>query len=157
MRRLLRHKKIKPYLSLIFTGIFAFHFLLLHGGLSGFVICIGNDGHVAVERSIDDVACSDTKISSLLEITAEHTENCCVLDANHCGDCRDISLTFDCQDEQVRLPQDQVDTQPARSYITPQSLHDIGAIEACHQYPAKSTHTSYHLSLASIRSTVLLI
>lgn len=157
MRKFLQHKKTRRNLSLFFIGTFAFHFLLLHGELSGYVLCIGSDGHVAVERSVDDTTCSDTEIPPHLEVTSEHNKNCCALDTNHCGDCRDISLTSDCQDEQARNPQRLVDIQPIQSLVISASLSNPGGNEYGHQNPTLTYHTSYHLSLASLRSTVLLI
>ena len=118
---------------------------------------IGNDGHVAVERSADDVSCSDTEIPAHPVVTSEHTGSCCALTPDHCGECRDIALTSDYQDEQARAPQKPSEIKSVQPLAISGPLSDPGGIEACHQYPVKSTHTSYHLSLASIRSTVLLI
>lgn len=153
----IRHKRVTHNLSLFSTGVFVFHFLILHGVLSGYVLCIGNDGHVAIERSVDETTCLDEAVLSSSGVTIEHSGNCCVLDANHCGDCRDISLTSDCQDEPARSPQKLIGTQPIQPLVISSSLSDPCGNEYRHQKPALSYHTSYHLSLASLQSTVLLI
>lgn len=157
MNVFLRHNSIKHNLSLFLVGIFALHFLVLHGGLSGFVLCIGNDGHVAVERSTDDVSCSDKEIPAHPEVTYEHTDTCCSLTTDHCGDCRDIALTSDCQDEQARAPQKASEIKSIQPLAISGPLSDPGGMERRHQKPVIDYLTSHYLSLASIRSTVLLI
>ena len=157
LRETLRHQHTQQTAALFFTVIFAMHVLLLHGGLSGYVLCIGGDGHVALERSADEMTCADTDNSSHSPALAAHGGNCCELDADHCGDCRDISLTPDCQDEQARNPQKTVEIPAIQSLGVSVSPGDPGAVERRHQTPAFSYLTTYHLSLVSLRSTVLLI
>lgn len=57
MKIFYHHKK---RLSFIFSTVFVLHFLVLHGALTGFVLCIGNDGHVAMERSSDSNSCENS-------------------------------------------------------------------------------------------------
>lgn len=157
MKNISQHKQGRRNLGLFFTGIFTFHLILLHSGLSGYVLCIGSDGHVAVERSVDDALCSDAETPSPLTAIIEHTKDCCALDANHCGDCRDISLASECRNEQARNPQRSVNIQPIQPLVVPAYLRNPCEIECRHQNPTVSYHTSYHLSLISLRSTILLI
>lgn len=157
MKKFLRHKKFAHNLNLFLTGIFAFHFFLFHGIFSGYVLCIGNDGHVAVERSVDDTTCADDEELFHQNTIEEHSENCCSLDSNHCGECRDISFTADCQDEQIRNPQRSVEIQPIQPLIFSAPQSDTCGFEYHHQNPALSYLTSHYLSLTALQTTVLLI
>lgn len=156
MKISLRQKKSAMGLRLFVTGVLILH-MAFHSGLSGFVLCVGSDGHIAVERSIDDSTCSDAEKQLHQQEIDGHHGACCDPDLKHCGECRDISLTSDCQDEQARNPDRPVDIRPIHSLVIPASLSDSYGIEYRHQISSANNHSSYHLSLASIRSTVLLI
>ena len=147
---------VKRKTSLFLIGIFVWHFLL-HTGLSGYVLCIGDDGHIAVETSLDADACSDADWSHADEPAIEHTENCSSLDADHCGECRDIPLVSNCDDEQARQPQKTLNLQSIQlfaSYDLVSNLHGSRSF-SINTYSGSSF--APQLVLTSLQSVVLLI
>ena len=157
MNKFLRHKKVRYHLSFFLVGFLSFHFLLLHSGLSGYVLCIGNDGHIAFERSVDNTSCFDTHVSTHLETCTEHVDNCFTSETDHCGDCQDISLASDCDDEQARTSQKFNESQTTNlGYLliasSDQPISYPSTVNCYKNRPLKNSST-----LASIKATVLLI
>lgn len=89
------HQKCLDWLLVMLLAI---HFLFAHSGLPGYVLCIGSDGHVAMESSFDQGNCDDRDT---------HPDSAQIVDiypvANaasaHCGPCVDVTLHADCDDE----------------------------------------------------------
>ena len=157
MINFIQNKRLRRNLSLLFSSLFALHFLLLHGGWSGFVLCIGNDGHIAVERSAGDASCSEADIRLYPETAAVHALDCIDLAKQHCGDCRDIALISNCQDEPARQPQKPVEVHPVQPLVIAAFLGEPRGIEHGHQKPTTSFPILPHYHLAALHSTVLLI
>ena len=153
----IRHKIAGRGLSLFLILNFAFHFLLQHGALAEFVLCIGSDGHIAVERSLDDTTCSDVDFRSHLELVNKHNGNCCILETNHCGDCRDISLTADCQDEQARISKNPLEISPKQLVQASVSADFAANTDLHYQKPAAVNPAAFHQTISSLQITVLLI
>ena len=88
-------------LSRIAAFLLMLHFALFHSLLSGFVLCLGSDGHLALESSIDKATCrvNPGEISGL---PAFHASTCAVTQADHCGNCQDLSLNTGCGEKQAR-------------------------------------------------------
>ncbi|MCB0261524.1 MAG: hypothetical protein R3C41_13195 [Calditrichia bacterium] len=156
MKKLLRYKKLKHTLSLFFTCIFALHFLMLHGGLSGYVLCIGTDGHIAVESSRDQAKCNDP------ESLPSHTETGASIifsgafAAEHCGPCFDVTLHSECE---YKAPnqQNKSTLQALLILVNGQHSYQFSTVEDFFQNPAFEHKNISNPSLNILHSIVLLI
>ncbi len=152
MKTFYHHKK---RLSFIFSTVFVLHFLVLHGALTGFVLCIGNDGHVAMERSSDSNSCENSgqiESATFSKSLALH----CNSEASHCGECRDVSLNSDCRDEQSRISKNELNIRtPVFSFTTFLPLN-FSADEPIENVNFCTTIISTN-AIKSLKSTILLI
>jgi len=76
-------------MNLIISAVFLLHSLLPHSTVAGLVLCIGDDGHIAVERIADDQTHSipdDNIVHSVLNTSAPHHHD-------HHDNCIDIPIT----------------------------------------------------------------
>ena len=67
-------------------------FLLAGSGMQGYVLCNGEDGHIAIEAE-DSICCSETSNCSSQEYSADSAEREISSD-NDCGACTDISISI---------------------------------------------------------------
>lgn len=152
MKTFYHHKK---RLSFIFSTVFVLHFLVLHGALTGFVLCIGNDGHVAVERSSDSNSCEETgQIDSA--VFSESLVLHCNSEASHCGECRDVSLNSECRDEQSRISKNDLDLQTPEFSAAIHLPLKFSADEPIQKVTIGAVIISTNV-IESLKSTVLLI
>ncbi len=89
----------QKYLDWLLLMLLAIHFLFAHSGLSGYVLCIGRDGHVAMESSGDQGNCDDrdtTHPDSAQSVNIYFVANVVLA---HCGPCVDVALHANCDDE----------------------------------------------------------
>ena len=73
------------FLFLAYCGLVLF-------GPRGFVLCLGQDGHVAVEAAATGVACGVVYSASEM---GEQPSMLKGLQVDHCGSCRDTALCLD--------------------------------------------------------------
>lgn len=150
------YKRHGRYLHQAVSLLFGLHLLLFHVGLPGYVLCLGSDGHVAVERAADGASCTEYDVAS----EAAHAETAADLRADaggdHCGDCHDLSLKSDCGDEPARLTE-RVATGHLAAAALSATLPDAGPIAPDPQRIAGFHGDSFPSpSLRSLRTTVLL-
>jgi len=86
----LRYPKATTWLTL------SVYLLVGFGVTNSFILCIGEDGHVAVETAIND-CCNQHPVISTQPANQSHTENVISSadhpsDDNHCGSCIDVPL-----------------------------------------------------------------
>ncbi|MGH1365518.1 MAG: hypothetical protein ACRBF0_18285 [Calditrichia bacterium] len=108
---------MRQRLSIMFVSAFIAHLLLLHVGMTGYVLCVGDDGHIAIERSLDEETCLDTAPTDCSETTLGHIEALCTVNETHCGNCTDIALLTECDDEKARTPREIRETRVAIPFV----------------------------------------
>lgn len=72
-------------------------------GLSSFVLCLGNDGHLEVEYSVNGKCGTATKAANAVALHASHGES-------HCGTCTDVQI----------IGQSEEAFRPVNGFVTPQ-------------------------------------
>lgn len=76
-----------------------FYLLFIQLPLKGIVLCVGEDGHIALEEATPDNQCGDifgdvnTKRRPIHKIDPADPEG------NHCGDCKDLLITDGYEDQ----------------------------------------------------------
>ena len=90
---LAKFRKLKKILSPLLTGWLLVFLLISWGVRQGSVLCIGLDGHIAVEPSLQGNRCSSetaaTPKNSIISFVTQPIN----ANYNHCGRCFDISVS----------------------------------------------------------------
>ena len=99
------HKLNKDSFS-IYPKIIILHIILVLTTLPGIVLCMGADGHFALENACNNFNCDDIAettqyASSQLSLLAG-----IYLDKGHCGPCADIAISIDSSDKSTLKTQD---------------------------------------------------
>ena len=149
MRFLFKRKK-SATIPLIWLLIYL---ILIPMQLSGYVLCIGADGHVAFEAAADG-HCTDTHVcdSGHAAVTIAGT----TMEADHCGSCIDLAIFVPLNTQLYIVPANDV------------SAHPTGSAFALvkHQKRAATTLPLIHLqdfspftdpTLISLRTVIFLI
>ena len=136
--------------------IFVSHLLPGHIGLVGYVLCVGNDGHVAIEAAAEQATCIDLSFESsqvqFQPMTILHQASS---DA-HCGDCIDLPIVAECKEyAKVQTQHSSLRFFLPSPRIT--SVDDIIAIKSQQRFTDDNFSIFQHTSLTSLRTIVLLI
>lgn len=148
------HKLTK--IDWLLISLLAVHFFIMHSWLPGYVLCIGTDGHVAVESSSDQANCNDP------ESLPSHTETeiSIVLSnafaAEHCGPCVDVTLRSNCDD---KAPNQQKNSalQALLSLVNNQPFYPFNVVEDHDKTLAIDFKSFSNPTLTSLHTIVLLI
>jgi len=156
MKYIDRQKNKRHPINWLLAGLFLFHLVVGHVAFQGYVLCLGFDGHVAIESSVDRATCFDcTAENSHSESNAAFHHNDLVT-ANHCGICVDVPIGSDCHEyaktqPEKRLPETHALALKANVYehvTSPATRHStMNYRSGIHHNP----------SLVSLQTTVLLI
>ena len=146
----LRSQKIIIYfLTLLF-------FLPSTGGIKGFVLCFGSDGHVDIETTYNGYDCGHYSPFPFKKSTSIYSKKDTIDSKGHCNSCIDIPLSIDYSLQKI------IDT--TRSRPTQVKAPLISALLCFPFYPTKIISRSSSLKLLadispihnSIQSVVLL-
>ena len=129
------------------------YFIIIPMQLSDYVLCIGADGHVALEVSANG-CCTDTHASD-----SEHTEVTIAgttTEADHCGSCIDLAIFVPLNTQLYLVPINDVSTHPTVSlfaFVTHQN--NTSTILRLTHFQGISPFINP--TLISLRTTTLLI
>jgi hypothetical protein len=94
------HKSNKDRFS-IYPKIIICHIILALVILPGIVLCIGADGHYALENASDNFKC-DNIAESPHDVTSQFSQSTRMYsDRGHCGPCTDIAISVDRSDKSI--------------------------------------------------------
>ncbi len=148
------HKLTK--IDWLLISLLAVHFFILHSWLPGYVLCIGTDGHMAVESSNDQANCNDP------EPLPSHTETDASIifsgafAAEHCGPCVDVTIHSDC-DDKAPNQQKKSALQLLLSLVNGQHSYPFNVVEDHYKNTVIDFKTVSNPSLTSLQTIVLLI
>ena len=121
--------------------------------LSDYVLCIGTDGHVALEVSTDG-RCTDAPNFDLCHaepiITAAGSKD------NHCGSCIDLAIFVPLNTERYLVPANETSIQPTVSSLALGTCQKRSATIPI-PTPRQNTPSFADPTLISLRTTTLLI
>ena len=140
----------------LLTSFMALHLIGGHGGLEEFVLCLGFDGHVAIETATAQDICNDLEtphseteppaFSDYVQISAE----------DHCGTCVDMPIGSDCHEFAKIQPKESfIQLSLTASLID--HLNRFPAIEPEPNTASINSNISTNTSLISLQTIVLLI
>jgi hypothetical protein len=156
MNVIFKRERTVTKIDWLLISLLAVHFFIMHSWLPGYVLCIGTDGHVAVESSADQANCNDP------ESLPSYTESDVSIifsgafAAKHCGPCVDLTLFSGCDDN---APNQQKNSalQILLSPVNGQHSYQLSATEDRREIPAFDFKTISNPSLISLQTIVLLI
>ena len=121
--------------------------------LNEVVLCVGDDGHVAVERATISGSCKNAAVPSALALTSGDAD---VPSSCHCGPCVDVALaTIDAVSTRVLSLQDATPQIQLVALHLPSFLLPIEPPAT--KRPAALVAPSAVSALTSLRSVILLI
>lgn len=140
--------------DVVLVMLLAIHFLFAHSGLPGYVLCIGSNGHVAMEASIDQGNCNDrdSYSGSARVGDVDAIENAA---STHCGPCVDVSLHANCNEDVPNLQKRSI---PPAILLPNGSDSYLAGFPENRPHPPTVDFTAVHsLTLTTLHTTVLLI
>lgn len=149
-----RHKLTK--IDWLLISLLTVHFFIIHSWLPGYVLCIGTDGHLAVESSNDQSNCNDP------ESMPSHTETDASIvfsgafAAEHCGPCVDVTIHSDC-DDKAPNQQKKSALQSLLSLVNSPHSYPFRVVEDHHKTPVFDFKSISNPTLTSLHTIVLLI
>lgn len=141
-KKLMKSKIINKSINILLMLVFISHFTFAHELTSGFILCKGNDSHLAIEKINDFLK------SNASGLSMQNNQEC----SN--TDCEDISLHENCFEKEQTLPKTRVNLSDGNLnivFILSMSFYDLDY---------KFTSTTINKSTKSIlenRTTVSLI
>lgn len=137
------------------TAMLAIHFLFIHSWQPGYVLCIGGNGHVAIESAINQFSGNNAEFYSFSEaavwdLPSDETT------VPHAGSCIDLSLHADGDEKAPNIQRNpdiellipQADSLQSRQIIADSNARELFLLKYV------NLHTT---SLSSLKTTVLLI
>jgi hypothetical protein len=92
------HKQNKDGFS-IYPAIIILHSILVLTTLPGIVLCLGVDGHFALENASNNFKCDNITESTQYESSQLSRLTRIYSDTGHCGPCTDIAISIDRSDK----------------------------------------------------------
>jgi len=145
-----------PTLNWLLPGFFLFHLIVGHVAFRGYVLCLGFDGHMAIESSADRATCSDgaAENSHGESDTAFHHND--LVTANHCGICVDVPIGSDCHEYAKTQPEKKL-PQPHALALKASIYENLALLVTRHLITNYRSGIHKNSSLISLQTTVLLI
>lgn len=156
MRRYSKQVNIQKMLSWLLTGLFIVHVIFSHTSFKEYVLCIGSDGHVAFESTVDQATCSHIQPGLPRSDSATHLKYDSFFANSHCGFCLDVPIGSDCHEfaktrPEKRFPQIHISALKANVY------ERFASLETEHSITNNRSNINIDPSLISLQTTVLLI
>lgn len=151
-----RQENRRHRINWLLASLFIFHLIVGHVAFRGYVLCLGFDGHIAIEASNGQAICTDAKTQSSIPETLPLNGLNYISAGDDCCLCLDFPIGFDCH-ELAKI-------QPEKRH--PQPLMHALKTSANEYYASPKTEASIannycsipvNLSLISLQTTVLLI
>jgi hypothetical protein len=156
MRKHFKQVNKQKMWSWLLTGFFIVHVILSHTSFKEYVLCIGSDGHVAFESTVDQATCSDIQPGLSRSDAATHLKYGSLFANSHCGLCLDVPIGSDCHEfsktqPEKRLPQLHMLALKANVY------ERYASLETGHTITNNRSNINIDPSLISLQTIVLLI
>lgn len=101
-----RLHKLNKNLFSNYPKIIILHIILALITLPGIVLCMGVDGHLALENSSNNSECDNLSQAPIYEGSQLSSMALIYSDKGHCGPCTDIAISIDSSDKSTLKAQD---------------------------------------------------
>lgn len=156
MKYIDRQENKRRQINWLLTGLFMFHLIVGHVAFQGYVLCLGFDGHVAIESSADRETCSDGAAENSPGESGAVFHHNDLVTADHCGICIDVPIGSDCHEFAKPQPEKRV-PQPLALALKANLYEHVTSPETGHSITNYRSAIHKNPSLVSLQTTVLLI